>query len=71
MKEKETVYIFKCTPELDELIGFLAKHIEGGNEELFQKSLVLMGLAIKTKLTNKKLAILDEDNKIIDTIDIV
>jgi hypothetical protein len=67
----DKVYIFKCTPELDELIGFLAQHIKGGNEELFQKSLILMGIAIKSKLTNKKLAILDENDNVVDTVDII
>jgi hypothetical protein len=68
--DDKKVYIFTCTPEFGELIESVSKHIEGGTEVLFQKSLVLMSLAIKINKSGNKLAILDSSGKVMETIEI-
>lgn len=66
----EKMYIFKCLPDLEKLIDSLSAHVEGGVETLFQKSLVLMGIAIKAKKLGHKLAIIDENKNVLDVIEI-
>ena len=63
------VYIFACEPETGELIEAMSKHIEGGTEALFQRSILLMGIALKAQKTGSKLAIVDKDSKLIEVID--
>lgn len=71
MSNNERVYIFKCSPEVGKLIETLAEHVEGGTEVLLQKSLVLMGVAMKAKKLKHKLVITDKDDKILDHIEII
>ena len=65
----ETIYVFKCSPEIEKLIKSLAERIDGGAEALLQKSLVLMGVAMRAKELGHKLVITDKDNKYLDSID--
>lgn len=67
----EKFYVFKCSPALEELITYLSKHIPGGEETLFHKCLVLMGVAMKAVKNGHKLAIVDENKNVLDTIEIV
>jgi len=71
MADNEKVYIFKCSAEIGALIETLAEHIEGGAEVLLQKSLILMGIAMRAKKLEHRLAITDKDDKILDHIEIV
>jgi hypothetical protein len=65
----QKIYIFTCEPALGELIDSVSKHVEGGTEVLFRRSLVLMSLALQAKKHGYNIAIIDDSNKIIDTID--
>lgn len=63
------VYILSCDAKESELIEVLSKHFANGTEELFRSAILLMGVAIKQKEQNNKIAIIDENCVIIDTID--
>jgi len=69
--KNERVYVFSCSHEMGELVQSLSEHLEGGNETLFQKCLVLMGVAMKAKKLGHRLAITDKDDKILDHIEIM
>jgi hypothetical protein len=69
MTEKnQKVYIFSCSPATGELIESMSKCIEGGIEAIFQRGILLMGLALKAQKMGNKIAILDKDDKILDII---
>jgi hypothetical protein len=63
------VYILSVEASEAELIEVLSKHFQSGTEELFRKSILLMGIAIQQKAKNNKIAIINEKNDLIDTID--
>lgn len=67
--KNKKVYIFSCSPETGALIESMSKHIAGGTEAIFQKGILLIGLALKAQKMGNKIAILDKDDKIIDTIE--
>lgn len=69
--DNQKVYVFTCSPEIGELIDSMSKHVEGGEETLFQKSLILMGVAIKAKISEHKLVLMNKENEILDTINII
>jgi len=68
-KTNQKVYIFSCSPETGELIETMSKHIQGGTEAIFQKGILLMGLAIKAQKMGNRIAIVDKDDKVIDTVE--
>jgi len=68
--KNERVYVFSCSHEMGELVQSLSENIEGGNEKLFQKCLILMGVAMRAKQLGHRLAI-TKDHKILDYIEIV
>jgi hypothetical protein len=69
INDNKKVYIFSCAPETGELIASMSKHIEGGTEAIFQQGILLVGLALKANKQGNKLAIVDKDNNIVDTIE--
>lgn len=71
MSKNETVYVFSCSHEMGELIKSLSEHVEGGNETLLQKSIILMGVVMRAKKLGHQLAIVDKENKILEHIEVV
>jgi hypothetical protein len=69
MAKNQKVYIFSCSPETGELIESMSKHVEGGTEAIFQKGILLMGVALKAQKLGNRIAIVDKDDKVIDTIE--
>jgi len=67
--DDKKVYIFSCAPETGDLIASMSKHIKGGTEAIFQQGILLMGIALKANKQGHKLAIIDKDNNIVDTIE--
>lgn len=68
-KDNQKVYIFSCSPETGELIESMSKHVEGGAESIFQKGILLIGLALRAQKSGNKIAIVDKNNKLIDIIE--
>lgn len=69
MSKDKKVYIFTCLPEIAELIGNIAKHVDGGEEAVFRKGVMLVGLMIRAAKTGCKLAIIDDKHNIKEIIE--
>lgn len=65
----EKVYIFSCSEQESKLIETLATYIDGV-DSLFRKGIILMGVLLKARKSGNRLAIINEDNKILDIIDV-
>ena len=69
MNEDKKIYIFSCPRETGELVETMAKHIIGGVEAIFQKGILLIGIALKANKQGHKLAIIDDNKNIIDIVE--
>jgi hypothetical protein len=68
-EQNKKVYILSVSSSEAELIEALSKHFPQGTEELFRKSILLMGVALQQIAKNNKIAIINEKDEIIDKID--
>jgi hypothetical protein len=66
----EKVYIFTCSHQESDLIEAVSKHLDGGINSLFRKGIILMSVVLRAMKNNQRLAIIDENNKILDIVNV-